>query len=664
MHAWSMPTRSKSCLDRLALETDPNHETNLSDEIAERISMKSLLKTAIFWGFLGGTAAFAQSDQVIDWSKTHVLSSHTRIVVESSKKLLVQQKEVFVITNDDAKNYGYDALRETDFVKLRNFEAKIYDQDGKELAELKKGDIKESSVSFDAIYREHKTKYYELKHPSLPYRLVKSKEYEIGSAFFWPDWDPQKDIEVLNARLELILEEPVAFDHMEIGDIKPLRKVIDSDGHNRMLWQVDNVAAFRREYKQPKESDFQIGVKFRPRHFELEGFAGTTSSWQDFGQWFFHLSNPQSTLEAPHSKRASFLQIADPAERIRHIYEYLQEKTRYVQIYLGIDGWRPHSVDNIDRVKYGDCKDLSFYMIAMLQQVGIKAYPALALLRDDGWVNPDAPGNQFNHCIAFVPLREDTLWLECTSDFSAYNDPPASIEGVNVLVVKPDGGHLIRTPESPASANRSELTGVAELSRDRSLRFQGSLLYTGNLAMDIRALLRDRNEAKRKDWLASRFSAKAGDARCIDLEIENLTDPDMELKLNFTVSLTYFARKAGSRHIIQPRLYHRVYFDGEDPASRTTPLLNITRYTHKDEVKFKIPASWRLRKADSSERVDSRFGEFSYELTGGEGEYLWRSAFVLDAREVPLDDYADYFDFMTKAKKLSDKKLMLLNSKS
>lgn len=114
---------------------------------------------------------------------------------------------------------------------------------------------------------------------------------------------------------------------------------------------------------------------------------------------------------------------------------------------MGLAGWQPQFADQVFKNRYGDCKDLSTYMVSMLNVVNIKSYPALALTRNKGVVDSEQPSNQFNHCIVCVPLDNDTLWLECTSTYNDLGDVPSTIEDINALVIGDQKGRLVRTPQ-------------------------------------------------------------------------------------------------------------------------------------------------------------------------------------------------------------------------
>jgi hypothetical protein len=111
-------------------------------------------------------------------------------------------------------------------------------------------------------------------------------------------------------------------------------------------------------------------------------------------------------------------------------------------------------------------------MISLLDAAGIKGYYALSKTRDEGVVNDRFPSNQFNHVIVMVPLKDDTLWLECTATYSDMEDRHYHIEDIYALVIKDDAGELIKTAKTTADDNR-------EISK-----IQGKLDKDGNLLID------------------------------------------------------------------------------------------------------------------------------------------------------------------------------------
>lgn len=97
-------------------------------------------------------------------------------------------------------------------------------------------------------------------------------------------------------------------------------------------------------------------------------------------------------------------------EKVKILYDYLGQSTRYVSIQLGIGGYQPLFASEVFKTGFGDCKALSNYLKAMLSVVGIPSY--YAGIKADGTekrLYPDFPNfNQMNHVILQVPLAADT----------------------------------------------------------------------------------------------------------------------------------------------------------------------------------------------------------------------------------------------------------------
>jgi transglutaminase-like putative cysteine protease len=58
----------------------------------------------------------------------------------------------------------------------------------------------------------------------------------------------------------------------------------------------------------------------------------------------------------------------NPIMKAKLIYDYVQQKSRYVSIQVGIGGWKPMDASDVDRLGYGDCKGLTNYTKALWRQ--------------------------------------------------------------------------------------------------------------------------------------------------------------------------------------------------------------------------------------------------------------------------------------------------------
>ncbi|MEJ2051518.1 MAG: DUF3857 domain-containing protein, partial [Calditrichota bacterium] len=170
--------------------------------------------------------------------ESRVLKQERVIKIQDENKVIVNEKQEILIARKADAYLGNNGLRETDFIELKDMEAAIYDLNGELLKKLEGKDITKSSVSYYSLYDAHNSIFYKLTYPVVPYLVKKEIEYKIKSSFFTPSWDPQENVPVDYARLEIILEKPLEYNFINVGPIGEPDITTDSDGYKHYVWEI------------------------------------------------------------------------------------------------------------------------------------------------------------------------------------------------------------------------------------------------------------------------------------------------------------------------------------------------------------------------------------------------------------------------------------------
>ena len=116
-------------------------------------------------------------------------------------------------------------------------------------------------------------------------------------------------------------------------------------------------------------------------------------------------------------------------DKVRAILQYLATEVRYTGVEFGDAAVVPHFPTEVLAHKYGDCKDKSVLLIAMLRSAGVSAYVALLDAGERQDVVPDLPGmGLFDHAIVYVPGVPD-FWVDATDEYARLGQLPASDQG-------------------------------------------------------------------------------------------------------------------------------------------------------------------------------------------------------------------------------------------
>lgn len=98
--------------------------------------------------------------------------------------------------------------------------------------------------------------------------------------------------------------------------------------------------------------------------------------------------------------------------------DWVQDEVRYFGVEMGVNSHQPSPPELTMRRRFGDCKDKSLLLIALLDQLGLDAAPALVNSRR-GLENPQYPWRMhaFNHVIVYLPFNGNSYWLDPTDGY-------------------------------------------------------------------------------------------------------------------------------------------------------------------------------------------------------------------------------------------------------
>lgn len=151
---------------------------------------------------------------------------------------------------------------------------------------------------------------------------------------------------------------------------------------------------------------------------------------------------------------ATWKKLPTQDQRIGAALRAVQEEVRYFGDELGLSTHRPAEPSETWNRRFGDCKDKARLLAAILNELGITAYPAMVSARRGKAVADDPPNaGAFDHVIVQVKLPDTTLWLDPT--VTGQRGPVRSLSrapfGV-ALVVAP-GTHGLTTMERAPEAH-------------------------------------------------------------------------------------------------------------------------------------------------------------------------------------------------------------------
>jgi transglutaminase-like putative cysteine protease len=579
-------------------------------------------------------------------------------VVEGPNQATMSVQQAITILNAKGRDFGQTAVGYDKFLQLSYLRGWLYDAGGRKIRELKKSDTKDYSAITDySLYEDNRVRFAELYHEVYPYTVVYEYEVVFRGVINWPSWSPYMSrMPVERSRFEI--SAPAAMPiRYHLRDVTPAPQIQQIGARRVLRWEATSLPKWEREPYGPLARPVILTA---PTAFEIADYAGDMSSWAAFGSWFYQLYQGRTTLPPPALTeiQSLFTNGVSPREKVRLLYEYLQAKTRYVSVQLGIGGWQPSPASYVYERGYGDCKALTNYMLTLLQAANVEAHPALIRHGDDAPVIADFPSNQFNHVILFVPMAQDTLWLECTSQTSPLGHLGAGNEDRNVLVVTPNGGKLMRTPRSKAADNQQIRRAVVTLTETGDATAEVRTRYTGNQQDHVRWALAKSTPREREDWLREEIEVPS--FRLVSADFSDVDGKRLAITLPIKLELPRFASRSGMRLFLRPNLMERWQNVPPEVKARKQPVELDYTFLDTDTISYQLPANFIIEAAPPVVALETSFGSYkaSIMLRDNTLEYARR----LEIREsrLPATQYEAYRQFIADVVKADRAQIVLV----
>jgi len=252
-------------------------------------------------------------------------------------------------------------------------------------------------------------------------------------------------------------------------------------------------------------------------------------------------------------------------EKVKILYNYMQQNTRYVSIQLGIGGLQPFEAKFVAEKKYGDCKALSNYMVSLLKEVGIKANCVIIKSGEEvegRGLFEDFPVDLFDHVITCVPNLKDTLWLECTSQTVSAGYMGRFTGNRKALLISENGGYVVNTTKYTMSDNLQLRKINASIDVDGNLTAEVFTHFTG-LQQDLQHdLMYYDNKEEREKYLNSELNLPTYKVEKNEYQETKARIPAINEYLKITSA--NYASITGKRLFIVPNLFNKVSKLSED----------------------------------------------------------------------------------------------------
>ena len=585
------------------------------------------------------------------------------ILISSQRSMNIKNKRVVTILNELGQRFlqageYYDKRR-----AIVGIQAIIYDAIGNEIKKIKRKDFKDqSSVDGGTLFSDGRIIYLDYTPIQYPFTVVYESEVETSTTAFVTEWMPLNNylLSIEKSVLNVIYPQNLGFRKKEFN-FSTFKVTKSVDTSVQLSYLVTNILAHKYEDYSPSTNAIFPRVMMGLEYFNLEGVDGNAKTWEEFGKWWSD-KILVGTDELPEETRLKMKDLVgnekDAIEKAKIIYKYVQEKSRYVSIQEGIGGWKPMLVKDVDRLGYGDCKALSNYTKALLNAVDVPSYyTKLYGSREKQNIESDFVSQQGNHIILSIPNGENYVFLECTSQDDPFGYQANFTDDRNVLVVKPNGGEIVRTKNYENKDNSQTSIGSYALDENGDLSGQIAIVSGGSQYGQKYHLETAQPTEKEKHY-------KEYWDNINNLNINKITFLNDKEKILFTenaaINAVHYGTISNNKMIFAVNTFNQNSEVVKRIRNRKNPFEIPRGYFDVDEISVALPKGFTIESIPNNFELNTKFGEYKTEIIKKDSNNLtYKRSIFIKKGLYKNTEYDEYRLFMEQISRNDNAKIIL-----
>jgi hypothetical protein len=418
-------------------------------------------------------------------------------------------------------------------------------------------------------------------------------------------------------------------------EIEP--KVTQSAENISYKWQTANQPGLVLEAEMPSLNDILPAVHL-----------STIKQWSRINHWFNELYLPtQKTDKTIEALAATIFQPEmSEHEKVKAVFDYIQKNVRYIGAHVNRGGYQPHLASEVLSQAYGDCKDQTVLIIALLKQADINAYPAMINTYPGAKFNDELPMLNFDHMITYVETKTDKYWLDTSGQTGTFPGISNNLEDKKAFVVNESQGQILQLPTTTSADNIATVNIGFSLDKD-ALNARVSFDLEGHVETNLR------------NFMQFSPNALAAAEQIISPLLYNKRISDFENSdpLDITKPFTLAANFNDIVKITSEIDNFRYSYDFSPILSVFTTLNNLAPVAARkldftilqpitvviNSYYLPIWADAKISFSQPAKNIENKFFELTHQVNEkSDGLYL-TSTFILPKQVIKVADYAEFY---------------------
>lgn len=285
----------------------------------------------------------------------------------------------------------------------------------------------------------------------------------------------------------------------------------------------------------------------------------------------------------------------DELEKVESIFYWAQNNIKYIAFEYGLGGFVPRKPDKVLQKRYGDCKDNTAIMHALLKSAGINSYITWIGTSELPYTYEEvsSPASDNHMILTYIDTDSNYYFLDATAKYHRMGTPTSFIQGKEALISINEEKYIIK--EVPVVDPRENLlTSFTTMElKEGVINGKGKTTLRGYEKIDAQYYLDEQEEKEQLDYLEGLLQIGNNKFVLKEYQLPELNNFDTTLNIDYTFTLDNYINEVSGKVYLNMNMYRR-WLVLKPKKDRKQPIK--VNYHDNDIVtyEFKIPEGYQV----------------------------------------------------------------------
>ena len=339
-------------------------------------------------------------------------------------------------------------------------------------------------------------------------------------------------------------------------------------------------------------------------------------------------------------------------DKVKKLYHWVQENIKYIAFEDGMGGFIPRKADEVLKKRYGDCKDKSNLIQALLEQAGITSYFTWIGTRDIPYRYSEICSPQVdNHMIITYVNNGKYYFLDGTGSYQNIEIPTSFIQGKEALIsIGPEKYEIQTVPIVPPVENAIIDSVILKLT-DNDILGKGYLSASGLSKIDLQYLLDTDNKNDQKKAFENALRLGSNKFVLTDYQLPSDKRFAKTHNMSYNFVLEDYAQSVDDEIFLNMNL-DRYMLNYKLKKSKQSPLELDNTLALKYVYVLKLPENYCIDHVPLNSSYDGRKFSYalSYELEDNELRYT--HSIIVNTLLLEKEIFPEWNEFISSLDKI------------